>query len=297
MLVVVARDGPLPHGIESRLEDFADLASAAISSAQARARMRALADEQAALRRVAELVAQEAPTDAVLQAVAVQASRLADVEFGMVLRFEPDGSTEIVGLDGAPENFALGMRAPASGDGSARRVWRTRRAARVGDLARMSGQWPRMAARVGFTTSAGVPILLQARLWGAIIVVGRGDPMPRSIEGKLSDFAELVATAISAAQARAELRVLADEQAALRRVAELVARGAALDEIFAAVAREAAAVLGQAATALLRYDGEDAAVVVSAHDSSAPPGLAIPSGAATATGQVRRSPTRRTGRS
>src|SRR5690349_13468582 len=146
------------------------------------------------------------------------------------------------------------MRAPASGDGAVHRVWRTWRAARIDDLGQMTGQWPRMAARFGFTTSAGVPILLQARLWGAIIVVGRGDPLPRSIESKLSDFAELVATAISAAQARAELRVLADEQAALRRVAEIVARGAALDEVFRAVAREASAVLGGSATALLRYD-------------------------------------------
>jgi signal transduction histidine kinase len=38
--------------------------------------------------------------------------------------------------------------------------------------------------------------------------------------------------------------VLADEQAALRRVAELVARGAALDEVFEAVATEASKLLG-----------------------------------------------------
>ena len=172
-----------------------------------------------------------------LQAVAVQASRLAGVEFGMVLRFvAPDGASEIVALDGAPANFKLGMRAPGSGDGSVHRVWRTRRAARIDDLGAMSGQWPQMASRFGFSTSAGVPILLQeGRLWGAIIVAGRG-PMPPAIESHLADFAELVSTAISAAQARSRLRELADEQAALRRVAELVARGAALDEVFAAVA-------------------------------------------------------------
>ena len=77
--------------------------------------------------------------------------------------------------------------------------------------------------------------------------------MPPAIESHLADFAELVSTAIAAAQARAELRVLADEQAALRRVAELVARGAALDEVFAAVATEASKLLGDlAAAAALR---------------------------------------------
>ena len=82
--------------------------------------------------------------------------------------------------------------------------------------------------------------------------------------------------------------MLADEQAALRRVAELVARGAALDEVFAAVAREASKLLGDLAAALLRYDPGDLAVVVAVGTSPAPLGLRIPSGSGTAVGEVLR---------
>jgi len=178
----------------------------------------------------------------------------------MVLRFvAPDGSSEIIALDGAPANFKLGLRAPGSGDGSVHRVWRTRRATRIDDLGAMSGQWPRMASRYGFSTSAGVPILLHGEMWGALIVAGR-EPMPPSIESHLADFAELVSTAISAAQARAELRVLADEQAALRRVATLVANEAPREEVFNAIAAGIGTLLEAEEIRMLRYEGGDSVV-------------------------------------
>ena len=223
----------------------------------------ALADEQTALRRVAELGAQEAPADEVLEAVAVQASRLAGVDFSMLLRFvAPDGSTEIVALDGAPANVTLGLRASGSGDGSVQRVWRTGRAARIDDLDAMSGQWPQMASEFGFSTSAGVPILLQkGELWGALIVAGRAS-MPPAIESHLADFAELASTAISAAQTRAELRVLAEEQAALRRVAELVAREAPAEDVLEAVAVQASELAGVDFTTLLRFEPDGSTEIV-----------------------------------
>jgi GAF domain-containing protein len=286
--LVVAGRKPMPPAIESHLADFAALASTAISAAQTRAQLRVLADEQAALRRVAELVAREAPPDEVLEAVAVQASQLAGVDFTTLLRFEPDGSTEIVALDGAPGDIKVGMRAPGRGDGAVQRVWRTHRAARIDNLANMSGQWPQVAHGFGFSASAAVPILLERRLWGALVVVARNEPLPAAIENHLTNFAELASTAISAAQARSELRVLAEEQTALRRVAELVARGAALEDVFAAVANEASMLLGAIATALLRYDPGEVAVVVAACNSPAPVGLVIPSASDTPIGNVLR---------
>ena len=287
MLVGTSGERPLPAGTEHRLEPFAELVAAALANSQARSELRALAEEQTALRRIAELTAQEATADAVLNAVAVQASRLAGVEFGMVLRFEPDGASEIVALDGAPTNFQVGMRAPNTGDGSVHRVWRTGRAARIENLGAMSGRWPQMASRHGFSTSAGVPILLEGGLWGALIVAGR-EPMPAAIESHLADFAELVGTAIAAAQARSALRKLADEQIALRRVAELVARGAALEEVFAAVAEGASKLLGDVAAVLVRYDPGGDAVAVAACNSTVPPGPRILSDDDGATGEVLR---------
>ncbi len=90
--------------------------AAAVANAEARGRLKDFADEQAALRRVAELAAHDAPTEQVLQAVAVEASGLAGVEFGMVLRYEGlDGANRIVALHGAPDNFAIGLLAPGTG--------------------------------------------------------------------------------------------------------------------------------------------------------------------------------------
>ncbi|MCW2523099.1 MAG: putative GAF-sensor signal transduction histidine kinase [Frankiales bacterium] len=226
-----------------------------------RSELQALASEQAALRSVAELAAQDAPAKDVLAAIARQAAQLAGVDFSTLLRFEPDGSTEIVGLDGAPPGVALGLRAPGTGDGAVQRVWRTGQPARVDNLAAMSGHWPQVAHGHGFTTSAAVPILIHGTLWGALVVVGRDEPLPTQIHTQLTSFAELTGAAIAAAQGRRELQQLADEQGSLRRVAELVARGAALSEVFAAVALEASHVLGDLAAALLRYDVDEAVTV------------------------------------
>jgi signal transduction histidine kinase len=196
----------LPIGTEHRLQEFADVVATALANVQARAEVQALAEEQAALRRLAELAAREAPVRKVLDALAHEASWLAGVDFGMVLRFEPDGSTQIEALAGAPESFAVGMRAPATGDGSAWRVWRTGRATRADDLGSMSGQWPRMAHRSGFTSSAAAPMRIDESLWGALVVVARHGPLPHGMEDHLSNFSELAGTVIAAAENKARLR-------------------------------------------------------------------------------------------
>ena len=276
-LTATSQEAPLPAVTEERLEKFARLISAVLTNVQSQDRLSELAEEQAALRRVAELAAQDAPVEQVLQAVAVEASGLADVEFGMVLRYvDHDGGNRIMALHGAPDTFTVGMRAPGTGDGSVHRVWRTGRAARVEDLGQVSGLWPRLSYERGFTTSAGVPVTIRGALWGALIVAGRGQPFPRTIEQHLASFADLAATAIAATGARQELRMAAEEQAALRRVAELVARGASLDEVFSAAAREASTLLGSSGAALVRFEDADAAVVVAAVGSAEPHGSRVP---------------------
>jgi GAF domain-containing protein len=275
-LIVCGRRGPVPQTIDEHLSNFADLAATAISAAQARQELRLLADEQAALRRVAELAAHEAPAEEILRAVAVEASALAGVDFSTLLHFEPDGSSVIVALDGAPEGIRVGMRSPATGDGAVQRVWRTGKPARVDNLAEMSGVWPQLAHRHGFNASAGVPVVIHGKLRGTLVVVGRREAFPHSIEEHLANFADLAGTAVSAADARQELRLLANENAAVRRVAELVARGATLDEVFKAIASETSSLLGNLATSLLRHDSTDVAVVVAGHNSPAPVGSRFP---------------------
>ena len=77
-----------------------------------------------------------------------------------------------------------------------------------------------------------------------MIAGSREESLPADTEARLAGFTELVATAIAEAQARVELRGFAEEQAALRRVATLVARGAPPEGVFGAVAEEVGRLLG-----------------------------------------------------
>src|SRR5262249_27008908 len=89
------------------------------------------------------------------------------------------------------------------------------------------------------------PIAIDGRTWGFIAVGGEpGRPLPPGTEQRLAGFTELAATAIADSQARERLAQLAEEQAALRRVATLVARGAAPAAVFAAVGDEVAQLFG-----------------------------------------------------
>ena len=105
----------------------------------------------------------------------------------------------------------------------------------------------------GFRATVGAPIRVEGRLSGILTVVStRDEQLPSDTEARLAGLTELVGTAIANAQARADLRSYADEQAALRRVATLVARAAPPDEVFAAVALELGAVFAVDFTGMTR---------------------------------------------
>jgi hypothetical protein len=90
------------------------------------------------------------------------------------------------------------------------------------------------------------------------------EPLPVDLDARLEEFAELVAIGISRAQAYDDLRQLAEEQAALRRVATRVAEGAPPNEIVDAVVREIAATLRLQGIEMARYDAGELATVISA---------------------------------
>ena len=60
-----------------------------------------------------------------------------------------------------------------------------------------------------------VPIVVAGRLWGAMVVSANEAALPADTEARLSDFTELLATAIANSEAQAEVARLAEEQAAL----------------------------------------------------------------------------------
>ena len=106
------------------------------------------------------------------------------------------------------------------------------------------------------------PIVLMERTWGQVAVFSRRGPLPAGTEERLADFTDIVATAIANTEARDELRQVADEQAALRRVATLVAAGASPAEVFAAVAEEVGRLLSVDRAYVSRYDTDDMVTVV-----------------------------------
>ena len=110
---------------------------------------------------------------------------------------------------------------------------------------------------MGWRSSVGAPITVDGRLWGALAVISKSEkPLPLHTEQRLAEFTELVATAIANSEAHQELARLADEQAALRRVATLAAQGAAPGEVFEAVSAEVAPLVGADGAGVTRYEAD-----------------------------------------
>ena len=225
---------------------FTDIEDRLTAERSLREREAELAEQQAALRRVAALVAGDAPSRDVFAAVAREVGTVLRLPLVQMSRYESDGTATVIGAwSERPHPFRTGTRWSLDDLTVSAQVRKTGRPARVDDLAGVPGEIAEAVRRVGIGSVAGAPIVVNGHVWG-VMATGSGaeHPLPADIEQRLADFTELVATAISNAQAREDLQRLAAEQAALRRVATLVAQGAPPDEMFALVAEEIARVTG-----------------------------------------------------
>src|SRR4051795_12036942 len=201
---------------------------------------RRAAKEQAALRRVATLVATESEPEDVFAAVGREVGEMLGVEATHLGRFDPDGTVVSVAQWVPEPGVPIGARFPLEGDSVSARVLRAGRSARMDGYDEAPGVIAATVRGLGIRYSIGVPISVHGRTWGVMIATSRGgDPFPAGAEERLQEFTDLVATAISNASARDELRPLAAEQAALRRAATLVARQTPQGEVFRAIAAEA----------------------------------------------------------
>jgi signal transduction histidine kinase len=258
----------LPLDAEARLSSFTELVATAVANADSRAALARLAQEQAALRRVATLVARATPPPEVFAAVAEEVGRLLGVDSAILVRYDPQDTLEVVGTwirTGAAAPTPVGGRLPLGGRNVTTLVYQTGQPARI-DYSDVSGVIGQVASQGwGLRSSVGVPVSAESRLWGCMVVAFSGQepqPLPADTEARLASFTELVATAIANTQARMELRGFAEEQAALRRVATLVASGAPPEEAFAAVADEAGRLLLGDVANLYRYEPDGTATVV-----------------------------------
>jgi GAF domain-containing protein len=260
---VASRCGRLPVDTEQRLAGFTELVATAIANAQARTELRGFAGEQAALRRVATLVARGAPPEEAFAAVAAEVTRVIDVDVSFLSRYARDGTATVVAVSSLPSAVPVGTQFAQGGRNIHTLVFKTGQPARIEGYAEASGPAASVARETGVLSAVGVPITVEGQLWGVMAVANTHDKLlPTDTEARLAGFTELVATAIANAQARTELRGFAGEQTALRRVATLVARGAAPQEVFAAVTAEAGRAVSADFTSLWRYDPDGAVTAV-----------------------------------
>jgi signal transduction histidine kinase len=235
-----------------------------------------LARQQAALRRVATLVARGVSPSEVFSAVADEMACCLGVMHATVSRYDADETCVPLAVyhEGRLRNVPEDLRLPLEGDNVAAMVLRSGGPARMDSHENASGLHAARIREIGVRSAVGVPIIVGGRVWGGAIVGSSApEPLLPDTEARIGDFSELVATAIANAATRAELQsrrddlqVLADQQAALRRVATLVARGANPSEVFSAVATELARVLAVQNAVVWRYEADGSATLLAACD-------------------------------
>ena len=276
-IAVGTRRERFPADTEQRMAGFTELVGTAIANAEGRAQLedsrdelRRIADEQAALRRVATLVARGLPPAEVFAAVADEASSVLGADGTVIVRRDPDGATTLLASVGAHSaELPVGSRFKPEPPTAVAVAMRTGRPARCDDYSQAPGEYADAVRRMGLRSSVAAPIVVEGRLWGGIAIGTRRGLLPADAEERMAGFTELVGTAIANAEGRAqleesrdELRRLADEQAALRRVATQVAHGMPPTEVFAAVAHEVGHVLGTDGTNIVRLDPDGAVTVL-----------------------------------
>ena len=225
-----------------------------------------LADEQAALRRVATQVARGVPPPEVFAAVAREVGLLLGVDATHMGRYEFDGTaTGVAAWSSAGDHIPVGTRVNLEGESVAGLVMRTGRPARMRGYDDASGPGAALGRQLGLRSSVGAPIVVDQRLWGVMIASSKGDGwLPADAESRIAAFTELLATAIANAENRADLARLAEEQAALQRVATLVARGTRPEEVVAAVVDEVGRLLRVDLASICRYESDGALTFVAA---------------------------------
>jgi signal transduction histidine kinase len=214
-----------------------------------------LAEEQAALRRVATLVARGAAPEEVFTAVVAEVGQLLPVDSARMGHYESDGTLAFVAGWGRADFAPVGSRWSTGGKNVSTLVFQTGRPARIDSYAEASGPLGAAAREKDIRSSVATPVIVEGRLWGVMIAGASGEQrLPAETEARLTSFTELLATAIANAESRAALARLADEQSALRRVATLVARGAAPEEVFTAVVAEVGQLVAVDLVNLCRFE-------------------------------------------
>jgi signal transduction histidine kinase len=251
-----------------------------------------LAEEQAAFRRLATFVAQDPLPGEIFATVAAELGGLLQAEMTHLHRYEGPRRWTVVGAWSTRDHLPLGLEWTDDGGLLQRTIVLTGRPTRIHDYELAMISIAPELQRLGARSSVGAPIVVDGRVWGMVAACSCQDPLPTLTEPRLMDFAELVGSAVASAESRLALSRLADAQAALRRVATLIAREPRPGPVFTAVAEEARGLIGSDITTILHLQPEGMATLVAgagAPFSELPTGTQVPTGAGTVSALVRAS--------
>jgi signal transduction histidine kinase len=175
----------------------------------ARERQR-ITDEQAALRRVATLVAHGAPPSEVFTAVAREVGQVLEVRHVGIMRYEPDATATAVGIwntDHAPMP-PLGSCWPLEKGTAAELVARTGAPGRIEayEAGQGTGKFLTLVLGMGVNSAVGCPVTVNGRLWGVVIATSMSEPLPEDTEKRMLDFTDLLAAAIANADSHTRLK-------------------------------------------------------------------------------------------
>jgi PAS domain S-box-containing protein len=193
-----------PEGAVTTISDISERRQAERRLLASERATRVLADEQAALRQIATLVAAEAPPSSVFERVTEEVARLLRTPSASLVRYDDERTGVLVGAwrePGADIN-PVGTAFALDGDSVIARVLQTGEAQRIDDYESAGGTLADQLRGLGYRSSVAAPITVGGKLWGALIASTREpDGLAERSERRLCDFADLVAQALSNADA------------------------------------------------------------------------------------------------
>jgi signal transduction histidine kinase len=169
---------------------------------------RKLTEEQAALRRIATLVAGEAASQRVFEQVTAEAARTVRASAASLARFEGDGTAVFVGgwSESGTLAFPVGSRISLDGTAVLASVRETGEPQRIDRYEDRTGEIAAQFRSFGYGSATAAPVKLGGQVWGALVAAGPLDaPLPDGSERRLTDFADLVAQALANADAYRKL--------------------------------------------------------------------------------------------
>jgi len=186
----------------------AERTRAARALAVSEAGQRALADEHAALRRVATLVAAEPAPSRVFQRVTEEVARLLGLPGACVVQYDGTHAATVVGAWSQTDRppLPVGSSLDLDGDTVVAKVLSTGTPQRMERYDDARGRLAETLRDAGYRSAVAAPVGVGGRLWGALVAASLSDePLPEGVEGRLCDFADLVGQALANADARERL--------------------------------------------------------------------------------------------